>query len=689
MVEHYNKRIQNIIQKELFKAKDSIKIAVAWFTNELLFEPLLLKLQTGVTVELVLNKDEINNSEENDINFSEFVDNGGVLHWNDSNRLMHEKYCIIDNKIVIYGSYNWTNKAEFNDESIAISRDEQNTTDFYLKSFGMLCSRYPAEAKQEQTVKKSEKSQSTENATYTKENGKIVCQCKRYNSYRILYDLYEFKDTQNSCQSIFRLYDRNKESFMEYVFSDFIPFKDDLGLNWEIALLYKGGWYIFNGKRFLKLAANGTRIELGPNGGGCIAIRDLQNGKWGVSDYNGNFMVPCDYDEVKFWSISDGVSYWILKKDNLYGLSEGYKIKHDCIFDKLSNPKEPAILAGDYGWLDDKGEVLVDFLYNNIIEEDFLDSNFRHFAPSYITKSKEGFYGICTPGYGIEKKDVIRGKDLFDKIGIPEFNICEKQTNKVLEELRRSLILDILHEAYDFNHDPWAIDREKRFLKSSNKDLCGFNYIGEDGKRDVRKIYFEEGTRYIDAPFFYLADKEHICLDVHHFHFGREDWRMEYNWVFGGYNVRICEMSRELQENDIIIISKNTKMLSRINERFYFCIIQVVNLSTTSTRYIAFNFNLLYSRSDYDKDDKSLNGSGNVTLQMEQMIREYKYDYINLLTKGRTQDTFIKLSNLKEKICVNTLIRYDPECLRKVHQFSYDYATDDEIRKVKEIIIGD
>ena len=30
MAEHYNKRIQNIIQKELFKANSSIKIAVAW-----------------------------------------------------------------------------------------------------------------------------------------------------------------------------------------------------------------------------------------------------------------------------------------------------------------------------------------------------------------------------------------------------------------------------------------------------------------------------------------------------------------------------------------------------------------------------------------------------------------------------------------------------------------------------------
>ena len=30
MVEHYSKKIQNVIQTELFKAKSSIKIVVAW-----------------------------------------------------------------------------------------------------------------------------------------------------------------------------------------------------------------------------------------------------------------------------------------------------------------------------------------------------------------------------------------------------------------------------------------------------------------------------------------------------------------------------------------------------------------------------------------------------------------------------------------------------------------------------------
>lgn len=142
MIEHYSHKIQNAIQKELFKANKSIKIAVAWFTNDLLFQPLLLKLAAGVTVEIILNKDEINCSDENEIDFDEFVNAGGILRWNDTKQLLHDKFCIIDSRVVITGSYNWTNKAEYNQENITIFQDEDSTTAFFdekYKELSLLC----------------------------------------------------------------------------------------------------------------------------------------------------------------------------------------------------------------------------------------------------------------------------------------------------------------------------------------------------------------------------------------------------------------------------------------------------------------------------------------------------------------------------------------------------------------------
>ena len=136
MIKHHSQNIQNVILRELFTANQSIKIAVAWFTNDLLFQPLLLKLATGVKVDLILNKDEINLSSS--IDFNLFVKSGGNLYWNDTNRLMHEKFCIIDDRVVITGSYNWTNKAESNYESISVFTNEEESLRDYKTRFATL-----------------------------------------------------------------------------------------------------------------------------------------------------------------------------------------------------------------------------------------------------------------------------------------------------------------------------------------------------------------------------------------------------------------------------------------------------------------------------------------------------------------------------------------------------------------------
>ena len=57
----YFEDIQYHIKKELIKAKFSIYIAVACFTDGELFDVLCRKAEDGVDVELMLMDDEINN----------------------------------------------------------------------------------------------------------------------------------------------------------------------------------------------------------------------------------------------------------------------------------------------------------------------------------------------------------------------------------------------------------------------------------------------------------------------------------------------------------------------------------------------------------------------------------------------------------------------------------------------------
>lgn len=194
MIKHVSNKIQNAIQTELFRAKDSIKIAVAWFTNELLLQPLLLKLQNGVSVELILNNDEINRGGESSLDFTEFLQAGGLLRWNNSKQLMHDKFCIIDDRIVIAGSYNWTNKAEYNNESITVFYDEKKTVDFFNSNYHKITHNIPYEegGKVENTDKLAEAQNTIRKHSYDQ-----VSQEGKYSEdYSILFEapnVREFK----------------------------------------------------------------------------------------------------------------------------------------------------------------------------------------------------------------------------------------------------------------------------------------------------------------------------------------------------------------------------------------------------------------------------------------------------------------------------------------------------------------
>jgi len=122
----YFENIQEQIIHELTKAKCSVVIAVAWFTDYELFNLICKLANQGVGIQLLLMNDEINN--HCGIAYEQLKTVGGKV-WkigngnNDS--LMHNKFCVIDEQVVINGSYNWTNKAKQNYESITVIQDAE------------------------------------------------------------------------------------------------------------------------------------------------------------------------------------------------------------------------------------------------------------------------------------------------------------------------------------------------------------------------------------------------------------------------------------------------------------------------------------------------------------------------------------------------------------------------------------
>lgn len=300
--------------------------------------------------------------------------------------------------------------------------------------------------------------------------------------------------------------------------------------------------------------------------------------------------------------------------------------------------------------------------------------SFSKYYPSFITKDRNGLYGICSPRLGVEKSGIISGKDIFDKIGIPEFDLCEWQDDYVLYKLQKSLFLDLLNEVFDFKNEPWAAEEEEHFREEFIEHYSPMTI------HNRRKLFCDD-SKYIDAPFFYLAYPGHICLDVHCFLQVQTDTYEDVKGRMWRSTLEILsQMSNQFVEDDVLIVSKHTKALYRMDEGRYFSILQVVNLSSATIKYVEFGFALLNNKYP-DANMKPLNADGEVTKQLIMLANEYEGDYIGILTKERTQDAYIKLSNHVKKELPEHIRVYKP-----YDQFSYDYATDDEIRKVKEIL---
>ena len=136
MEQVYFKDIEQVISFTLASAKSRIYVAVAWFTNEVLFNSLLDALQKEVEVK-VLILDDILNRNEFGLDFGVLANNGADVRLAKTDKgTMHHKFCIIDNQ-VITGSYNWTYHANINNENIIVT-DEPIIISGYDEQFSTL-----------------------------------------------------------------------------------------------------------------------------------------------------------------------------------------------------------------------------------------------------------------------------------------------------------------------------------------------------------------------------------------------------------------------------------------------------------------------------------------------------------------------------------------------------------------------
>jgi len=131
-VEVHFEEIQQQIIEQIRLAKFTIWVAVAWFTDKVLMRELYNQKQKGVNIRLVVLDDEINT--KNGFEYEKYFETKRVPKTGIYKNIMHHKFCIIDLKTIVHGSYNWTTKAKWNRETISIENSRE-LSEKYAKEF--------------------------------------------------------------------------------------------------------------------------------------------------------------------------------------------------------------------------------------------------------------------------------------------------------------------------------------------------------------------------------------------------------------------------------------------------------------------------------------------------------------------------------------------------------------------------
>ncbi|MBN8790415.1 MAG: Hsp70 family protein [Terrimonas sp.] len=131
-------KIQDELIRQIELSKESLKISVTWFTNHDLFNAILKKLEDpNFSIELIVLNDRINNKRFG-VNFQKLIDNNGHFYYSYRENMVHHKFCIVDNKTIITGSYNWTYDAERKNWENIVILDESKIVKGYIDEFEQL-----------------------------------------------------------------------------------------------------------------------------------------------------------------------------------------------------------------------------------------------------------------------------------------------------------------------------------------------------------------------------------------------------------------------------------------------------------------------------------------------------------------------------------------------------------------------
>lgn len=136
MTECFFTNLENIAISNLKEARKSIRAAVAWINFRHYGDVFDELLDKNVKIKILLNNDGINQRYMEDIQY--LNSRGAEIRLVNFSGIMHHKFCVIDKKLCMFGSFNWTESANVRNVEDLNLCDDYNVVAKYLLEFKAL-----------------------------------------------------------------------------------------------------------------------------------------------------------------------------------------------------------------------------------------------------------------------------------------------------------------------------------------------------------------------------------------------------------------------------------------------------------------------------------------------------------------------------------------------------------------------
>lgn len=121
-----------VILDTINSAEKSIELAIYHFTSHALSKALVMAARRGVAVRVFVDGE---NAREYYSKANFLKKNGVMVKLEEGDGLMHNKFCIIDDRLLITGSYNWTTSADLKNDENVIFINSKEVAKIYRKQF--------------------------------------------------------------------------------------------------------------------------------------------------------------------------------------------------------------------------------------------------------------------------------------------------------------------------------------------------------------------------------------------------------------------------------------------------------------------------------------------------------------------------------------------------------------------------